>query len=45
MSDMVHRIKAVDNAERRDYNADEVALINSGRYEQAKVAWHQRTGR
>lgn len=31
--------------ERRDYNEQERAMIEAGRPQDAKVAWHRRTGR
>lgn len=31
--------------ERRDYNAEELAMIARGAPDSAKIAWHKRTGR
>lgn len=44
-SDMAHRIKTESNAERRDYDSVEQEMISNGRRAEAKVRWHNRTGR
>lgn len=46
-SDMAHRIKVAGGrpdvpSDRRDYNEAELAMIQSGNVEKAKLAWHER---